>query len=407
MENYRNRFKVVYPNEELPAARPLRTTPMYDVMDGLGAVWGQQFGLEVANYFAGGDEPRYETPSFRRSDAFEATAREVRTVREAVGINETHNFSKFDVTGPGARSWLDRVMAGRIPQPGRLSLTPMLSPKGRLVGDFTVSCLGENSFRLTASYGSQDFHRRWFLSQLEGGVHVENVSDRRTGFQIAGPRSRELLSRVTRADVAAMRFLDVVPMTVGMVDCVAQRVSYTGDLGYEIYVDPMDQRALWTALWEAGRDLGLRPFGMRAMMSLRLDKFFGSWLREFSPDYTAAETGLDRFISFKKNTRFVGRDAAEAERATPPRRRLMPFEVDAKDADVTAYEPIFIGGEGAGFVTSGGYSHFARKSVALGFVPTEEAHDGLEVEIEILGEMRPARIVTTPLFDPEGERMRA
>ena len=407
VENYRNRFKVTYPNEELPAARPLRTTPMFDVLGGLGAVWGQQFGLEVPNYFAQGDEPRFETPSFRRSNAFDAVAREVRAVREAVGINEVHNFSKFDVTGPGARAWLDRLMAGRIPQPGRVSLTPMLSPKGRLIGDFTVSCLGAEAFRLTASYGSQDFHHRWFLEHLEEGVRVENVSDRRTGFQIAGPRSRELLARVTRSDAGALRFLDVAPMTVGMANCVVQRISYTGDLGYEIYADPMESRALWSVLWEAGQDLGLRPFGMRAMMSLRLDKFFGSWLREFSPDYTAAETGLDRFVSFKKNTRFVGRDAAEAERAAPPKRRLMPFEVHADDADVTAYEPIFIDGAVAGFCTSGGFSHFAQKSVALGFVPAEEAHEGREVEIEILGQMRPARILTTPLFDPEGERMRA
>ena len=407
VENYRRRFKVTYPNEELPAARPFRTTPMHDIFSGMGAVWGQQFGLEVPNYFAQGSEPRHETPSFRRSDAFDAVAREVRAVREGVGINEVHNFSKFDVTGAGARAWLDRIMAGRIPQPGRLSLTPMLSEQGRLIGDFTVSCLGPERFRLTASYGSQDFHHRWFLSHLEDGVHVANVSDRVTGFQIAGPRAKELLSRVTRSDVEAMRFLDVAPMTVGMADCVVQRVSYTGDLGYEIYADPMVQRALWSALWEAGQDLGITPFGMRAMMSLRLDKFFGSWLREYSPDYTAAETGLDRFVSFKKNTRFVGRDAAEAERTSPPVRRLMPFVVEASDADVTAYEPIFIDGAVAGFCTSGGYSHFARKSVALGFVPREQAHDGREVEIEILGEMRPARIVTTPLFDPDGERMRA
>ena len=407
VENYRRRFSVSYPNEELPAARPFRTTPMFDVFSSLGAVWGQQFGLEVPNYFAKGCEPCHETPSFRRSDAFDAVAREVRAVREGVGINEVHNFSKFDVSGPGARSWLDRIMAGRIPQPGRLSLTPMLSERGRLMGDFTVSCLGDEAFRLTASYGAQDFHARWFERHAEEGVRVENVSDRRTGFQIAGPRARELLSRCTRSDVGAMRFLDVAPMTVGMADCVVQRVSYTGDLGYEIYADPMAQRALWDALWEAGRDLGLTPFGMRAMMSLRLDRFFGSWLREYSPDYTAAETGLDRFVSFKKNTRFVGRDAAEAERASPPARRLMPFEVDASDADVTAYEPIFIDGEVAGFCTSGGYSHFARKSMAMGFVPREEAREGREVEIEILGEMRPARIVTTPLLGAEGERMRA
>ena len=406
VENYRTRFSVVYPNEELPAARPLRTTPMYDVFDGLGAVWGQQFGLEVPNYFAEPGEDRYETPSFRRSSAFDAVAREVRAVREAAGINELQNFGKFDVAGPRAREWLDRIMAGRIPQPGRLSLTPMLSPKGKLIGDFTVSCLAEDRFRLTASYGSQDYHHRWFLGRMEEGVRVENVSDRLAGFQVAGPRSREILAACTRADVAAMRFLDVREMSVGMVDCTVQRVSYTGDLGYEIYCDPMAQRALWTALREAGEPLGLRPFGMRAMMSLRLDKFFGSWLAEYSPDYTAAETGLDRFISWRKNAPFVGREAAEAERASGPARRLMPFEVDAADADVTAYEPILVNGEVVGFCTSGGFSHHSGKSIALGFLPAAIAAEGQRAEIEILGEMRPATVLGAPLFDPDGARMR-
>ena len=406
IENYQKRFSVSYPNEELPAARPFRQTPMYDVFDEMGAVWGQQFGLEVVNYFATGDEPRYETPSFRRSNAFEATAREVRAVREAVGINETHNFGKYLVTGPNARAWLDRVMAGRVPQIGRLSLTPMLSHKGRLIGDFTISCLGEEAFQLTASYGSQAYHMRWFEQNEMDGVTVENVSDKLTGFQIAGPKARELLAACTRSDISTMKFMDVRHMTVGMVDCVVQRVSYTGDLGYEIYCDPMAQRALWRTLWEAGQDHGMLPFGMRAMMSLRLDKFFGSWLSEFSPDYTAAETGLDRFISFKKNADFIGRAAAEAEREAGSARKLCAFEVDADDADVNAYEPIWLGGEVVGFCTSGGYSHHAGKSIAQGFVPLDQAYDGLEVEIEILGKMCKARLITTPLFDADGARMR-
>ncbi len=406
IENYQKRFSVSYPNEELPAARPLRTTPMYDIFTGMGAVWGQQYGLEVANYFAQGDEPTFETPSFRRSDAFGATAREVKGVRTGVGINEVQNFGKYLVTGPKARAWLDRIMAGRVPQPGRLSLTPMLSEKGKLIGDFTISCLGEQTFQLTASYGSQSFHYRWFVSHLEDGVDVENISDRRTGFQIAGPKARDVLQACTRTDISEMKFLDVRRMTVGMVDCIVQRVSYTGDLGYEIYCDPMGQRALWTVLWEAGKPHGMVPFGMRAMMSLRLDKFFGSWMSEFSPDYTAAETGLDRFISFKKTTPFIGRDAAEAERATPPARKLVAFEVEAEDADVHGYEPIWLDGEVVGFCTSGGYSHFASKSVAQGFLPRDRAEDGVKVEIEILGKMRPATVISTPLFDAEGARMR-
>jgi dimethylglycine dehydrogenase len=405
IENYQKRFSVAYPNEELPAARPNRTTPMYDIFSGLGAVWGQQYGLEVVNYFAQGDEPSYETPSFRRSDAFEATAREVAGVRGGVGINELHNFGKYRVTGPGARTWLDRIMAGRVPAPGRVSLTPMLSPKGKLIGDFTISCLGEEEFRLTASYGSQAFHMRWFLSHQEDGVSIQNISDSLNGFQIAGPKARDVLAACTRAETD-LGFLDVRRMTVGMSDCIVQRVSYTGDLGYEIYCDPLAQRQLWTTLWDAGQAHGMVPFGMRAMMSLRLDRFFGSWLSEYSPDYTAAETGLDRFIAFGKDADFVGRAAAEAERANGAARKLVAFVVEADDADVHGYEPIWLDGAVQGFCTSGGYSHHAGKSVALGFLPTARIADGLAVEIEILGQMRPARVISTPLFDPDGTRLR-
>jgi dimethylglycine dehydrogenase len=406
IENYQRRFSVSYPNEELPAARPHNTTPMYDIFSELGAVWGHQFGLEVPNYFAQGDEPTFEIPSFRRSNAFNATAREVMAVRNSVGINETHNFGKYRVRGDGARAWLDKIMAGRIPQQGRMSLTPMLSPKGRLIGDFTVSCLNETEFQLTASYGSQAFHSRWFDQNSEPGVEIENVSDTLTGFQIAGPKSRDVLAACTLNDVHSMKFMDAREMTVGQAECLVQRVSYTGDLGFEIYCKPMQQRTLWNALWQAGQPHDITPFGMRAMMSLRLDKFFGSWLSEFSPDYTAAETGMDRFINFKKNTDFIGRPTAEAERAAPPERLLCAFEVDPEDADVTAYEPVFIDDEVVGFCTSGGYSHYAKKSIAQALVPRALVTGDLSVEIEILGERRPAKRLITPLFDADAARMR-
>ncbi|MFA3915398.1 GcvT family protein [Ruegeria hyattellae] len=406
IENYQKRFSVSYPNEELPAARPNRTTPMYDIFSDLGAVWGQQYGLEVANYFAQGAEPAYETPSFRRSDAFDATAREVRAVRAGVGINEVHNFGKYRIRGDGARAWLDRIMAGRVPQPGRLSLTPMLSPKGRLIGDFTISCLNERDFRLTASYGAQAFHMRWFRQHEMDGVNIDNITDTCNGFQIAGPRARDVLAACTRDDVTSLRFLDVRRMVIGMTDCIVQRVSYTGDLGYEIYCDPMAQRQLWWTLWQAGQDHGITPFGMRAMMSLRLDRFFGSWMAEFSPDYTAAETGLDRFISFGKDADYIGRTAAETERKAGPARRLCAFEVAAQDADVHGYEPIWLEGAVVGFCTSGGYSHHAETSIALGFLPSERVAAGLAVEIEILGQMCKARVLKRPLFDPDGTRLR-
>lgn len=404
IENYQKRFSVSYPNEELPAARPCRTTPVYDDLTAEGAVWGAQYGLEVANYFAIGDEPRFETPSFRRSNAFDAAAREVAAVRGAVGINEVQNFGKYLVTGPNARAWLDRIMAGRIPAPGRISLTPMLSPAGRLLGDFTVSCLSDNAFQLTASYGAQAMHMRWFQIQEQDGVQLENVSDRLTGFQIAGPKAREVLMACGEAALGDMRFMDLRHATIGMADCLIQRVSYTGDLGYEIYCDPMVQRSLWQTLTEAGAPHGMRPFGMRAMMSLRLDKFFGSWGAEFSPDYTPGETGMDRFIAWSKEAAFIGRAAAEAEREAGTARQLVSYAVNATDADAHGYEPVWLDGEVKGFVTSGGYSHHAGTSIALALIP--RGMEGAAAQIEILGQMCDATLLTEPLFDADGARMR-
>ena len=408
IENYQKRFSVAYPNEELPACRPFQTTPAYDLWDKENAVFGAQYGMEVANYFALEGEERFETPSFRRSNAWDATAEEVKAVREAVGINEIHNFGKYMVTGHDARAWLDRIMAGRVPKLGRLSLTPMLSHKGKLIGDFTVTCLSETKFQLTASFGMQAIHMRWFLQNLDGDVRIENVSTRRIGFQIAGPKARELLSRCTRSDVSSesVKFMDAQEMVVGMSDALVQRVSYTGGLGYEIYVDADNQRSLYQTLSEAGADLGLQPFGMRAMMSLRLDKFFGSWNAEFSPDYMPAETGMDRFMSYNKPVDFIGKAASAAEKSAGPARKLCAFEVEAGDADVVAYEPIWIDGKVQGFCTSGGYSHYAQKSIAQGFVPTELITDDLTVGIEILGEMRKARILTKPLYDADNAIMR-
>ena len=408
-ENYQRRFSVGYPNEELPVMRPFQTTPAYPIWDAQGAVFGAHYGMEAVNYFALPGEPRWETPSFRRSNAFEATARECRAVREAVGINEIHNFGKYLVEGPDARAWLDWIMAGRIPEVGRLSLTPMLSPSARLIGDFTVTTLAEDRFQLTASYGSQAYHMRWFEQHLDGyDLRLENISTRRIGFQIAGPKARDVLAACTRADVSAtaLRFMDARTIDVGPYQALVQRVSYTGDLGYEIYVNADEQYGLYHVLAEAGAAHGIRPFGMRAMMSLRLEKFFGSWQREFRPDFRPAETGMDRFVSYNKPVDFIGKAAAVAEKAAGPARTLCAFAVDAVDADVVADEPIFDGEAVIGFVTSGGYAHYSQQSVALGFVPTDRAVEGAAFAIEILGQRRAARIITTPLVDPDGARMR-
>ena len=408
-ENYQRRFSVSYPNEELPAARPFQTTPAYGLWQARRAVFGAAYGMEAVNYFALEGEPLAETPSFRRSNAFAATAAECRAVREAVGINEVHNFSKYQIAGPGAEAWLDHIMAGRIPRVGRMSLTPMLSPKGKIIGDFTISRLGDAQFQVAASFGAQAYHMRWFEQYLpDAGVTVDNISTRRTGFQIAGPNARELLGRVVTDNVSneAFPFMSVREMDIGSCAAIVQRVSYTGDLGYEIYVPAESQVALYETLWAAGGDLGLRPFGMRAMMSLRLEKSFGSWLREFRPDYMPAETGLDRFVSYNKTADFIGKAAALKEKAEGPKRRICTFVVEATDADVWGDEPIWLDGAVVVFVTSGGYAHHSAASVALGFLPVDMIEDGRAVEIEILGVMHKARLITETLFDPKAERMR-
>ena len=412
-ENYQRRFAISYPNEELPAARGLVTTPAYGLWAGQGAVFGAGYGLEHVNYFAPAGERAFEQPSFRRSNAFAPVAGECRAVREAAGINEIHNFGKYLVEGPEAEAWLSRLMANRVPGEGRIALTPMLSPKGRLIGDFTMARLAPERFQLTASYAAQAFHMRWFEAHLPPrGVGVRNVSLERVGFQIAGPRARDVLAAAAPgSDVSneALCFLDAREMEVGLVPALVCRISYTGDLGYEIYVDAGHQVALYRALAAAGAEYGMRPFGMRAMMSLRLEKSFGAWMREYRPDYTPAETGLDRFVDLRKRD-FIGRDAALRERDTPPGRRLCTFVVDAHDADPWGDEPIFAGGEVAGFVTSGGYAHYSGKSIALGFVPMDLIDGGAEpaagFAIEILGERRAARLVREPVLDPAGERMR-
>jgi len=408
-ENYQRRFSVSYPNEEIPAARPLETTPAYSIWKSKNAVFGAAYGMEHVNYFAPAGEDPYEIPSFRRSNAFATIAEEVRAVREAVGLNEVHNFGKYEVSGADAFAWLDTIMAGKITAIGRLSLNPMLSPKGKIIGDFTIARLSADVFQVTASFGAQAYHMRWFEQQLPAiGVCLKNVSRERIGFQIAGPRAQQLLSRVTLADVstAAMPFLSVREIDVGQCQAIVQRVSYTGDRGYEIYVPWYNQVALYQLLTEAGKDLALRPFGMRAMMSLRLDKSFGSWMREFKPDYTPLETGLDRFVAYDKPAEFIGKAAALAEKEQGVTRKICTFEVDARDTDAVAWEPIWHDGEVVGYVTSGGYSHYTQKSIAFGFLPLELATEDRQVEIEILGEMIPARLYSAPLFDPDNEYLR-
>jgi dimethylglycine dehydrogenase len=408
-ENYSRRFRLAYPNEELPAARPVRRSPIYDRLMAAGAVMGANFALENALWFAPpGVEPK-ETPTYRRSEAFPVVREECHAVRRAVGLYETTNYGKYEVSGRGARAWLDRVFACRIPRPGRLALAPMLNAAGRIMGDLSMACLAEDRFMVVGSGFAEEFHLRWlFAQQPPADVAVRPVASTLCGFSVAGPRSRELVQRLVRLDLSptAFRLFDVRETAVGFAPAILTRAGFTGELGYEIWTTPDYFATLYDDLLEAGRDLGLTHFGGRALSSLRLEKGYGSFNKDFRPDYTPGETGLDRFVDFGKAD-FTGRAAALAERAAGPKRRFVVMEVAAPDADVVGYESILRDGAAVGYVTSGAYGHCVGKSLAAGYVPASLARDGARFEIDILGELCAATVRLAPLYDPEGLKLRS
>ncbi|HWT30589.1 MAG TPA: FAD-dependent oxidoreductase [Propylenella sp.] len=409
-ENYSRRFILTFPNETLPAGRRQKTTALYDRLIARGAVMGVSFGLEHALWFAGGPEAATETPTFRRSNAFPFVAEEVRAVRSAVGLIEIANYAKHEVSGPGAEEFLDRMLANRLPKAGRLALTPMLTPKGKLYGDLTVARLGDDRFMLFGSSAAQNMHRRWFEMHLpQTGVAYRNLTDQLHGLAIAGPMSRELLSRVTREDVSGvpLKFRDVRPMVVGNVPVLLARVSFSGELGFELYCAPHYQLRLFEALEDAGRDLGLKVYGGRALMSMRLEKNWGVWTLDYRPDFTPAEAGLDAYIAFDKPADFIGKSFAIAERDRGPARKLVTLVVATEDVDCVADEPIFADGKCVGYVTSGGYGHSVGKSLAMGYVPASLAADGTPLQVELLGSFYDATVTARPSYDPDGARMRA
>ena len=407
-ENYSRRFSIRFPNEELPAGRPLRTTPVYDRLLAAGAQMGEAYGLEQALWFA--PEGVVDDFSWRRSTDFEHVAEEANAVRAAVGMMEISSFAKYTIRGSGASDWLDRLLTCRLPAEGRMTLAPMLNYAGKLIGDFSLANLGDGEYFIAGSGLAENYHMRWFTQNLpeDGSVEIIARGAGLVGLSIAGPKSRELLQKLVDEDVGnqAFRFLDIRKLDVGMAPCLVGRVSFTGDLGYEIWMEPEFQRYVFDLIQSQGEDLGLRLFGSRALNSLRIEKNFGSWAREYRPVYGPYEAGMGRFVALKKGADFIGKAAAAAEKESGGKLRLRVFVVEAKDADAIGDEPIRYEGEVKGWVTSGGYAHASGVSVAMGYVAKEIADKQYGWSIDILGETLPAAPQIEPLFDPSAERMR-
>jgi dimethylglycine dehydrogenase len=407
-ENYSRRFSIRFPNEELTAARPLRTTPIYEKLLAEHAVFGDYCGLEHALWFAPTAQEAEDQISFRRSNAHPHVAAECRSVQSAVGLLEISNYGKFEVRGPGTAEWLSYLMANRVPAVGRIALTPMLNERGKLIGDFTMCRVAADHVFLVGTYAAETYYMRWFERHMPAsGVSVRPCAMQYTGLAIAGPHSRALLQSLVRDDLstAAFPFMSFRQMEIGMVPGYVGRVSFTGELGYEIWVTTDYQRALYELLMRAGRDYGLRLFGGRALNAMRIEKSFGSWAREYRPIYGPFEAGLDRFVDLKKSE-FIGRAAAAEEKERGGAMRLATFRVEASDADAIGDEPIWHDGKTVGWVTSGAFGHRVNHSLALGYVPTALAKADSGFEIEIIGERRKAHRLPGAAFNASGELMR-
>jgi len=403
---YTRRFVMTYPNEQLPAGRPLKMSPAHSEMAAAGARFGVSFGLEVPIYFA--PTPDFvEKPTLKRSNAFPVVAGECHAVREAVGLLDISGFSRFEVSGPNAKDWLDRTMASRLPGPGRARLAPMLSETGRLKGDLTVFNWGDGTWWIMGSYYLRAWHMRWFDARMIEGVVLRDISDAVVGFSLAGPNARKVLEKVTDGPLDALPFMGCGTFDVGLIRARVGRLSVAGELGYEIHCGAAEHIALRRALLDAGADLGLREYGYNALLSLRLEKSFGIWSREFTQAYTPGMTGMDRWIAWDKGD-FTGREAALKERdGGGPAQVLVTLEIDAPDAEASGYEPIWKDGKRVGFVTSGGFGHTVGKSLAMALVESAAAAVGTALSVHVVGVEHPARVIAPSPYDPQGKAMRA
>lgn len=408
-DQYANRFKIHFPNEERAAGRPVRTRPIYETQKAMGAVFGLNYGWEHPLWFSAEGEPSHETIGFDRQNWWAPVGREARNLRDRAGIIDISNFARYRITGPGAKDWLDALLANRMPsQPGRSCLALLIGKRGGIAGDFTVTCLGPEEYFVVGSGMAERYHKRFFDAvPLLAGTRWDSVTEAMAGFNVAGPLARTLLKWLTNADLSneAFPFMRSQQIDVAGVPCIALRVSFTGDLGWELHCAEANQAQLYGALLEAGKAVGAGPVGSRALMSLRVEKGYGSWGRDYSPEYWPQETGLAGLIKMDKD--FLNKVAYQAISDRPAREVLRSLVIEAVTADATGNEPIFdLGGKPAGKVSSGTYGYHVGQSLALAYLRPDIA-PGAELEVMVLGRPHRARVLEGAAFDPEGKRLRA
>ena len=410
-EAYSHVFIIHYPDEEREAGRPLKTAPCYERLKSMGAVFGQKFGWERANWFVDGEMEQVDHWSFRRSKWFDAVGKEVINVTNNVGVLDMTAFAKCRISGKHALKFLDNLLANKIPQKsGQIALCHALNSNGGIHSEFTVLKEKEESYYLVSAGALQrldhDYIKK-YMSQ-DDDVHYQNLTDEKGVLVLAGPKSRELLERVSDHDFSNEVFPWLSAQEIEIDDCriTAMRVNYVGELGWELHHELNDQNKIFDKLFENGSDLGLKPFGIRAMDSMRFEKSYRMVGTELSIEYSAFESSMDRFVQTDKEN-FLGKESLLAWQKKNNQSRLVTLEVDEiKDADVLGNNAVTIEGQLIGRATGGNFGYRVNKSLALAMLDIEKAEVGTRCSIDILGEIHPATVIADSPFDPKNERLR-
>ena len=412
IEVYQNEYAPAFPYEERPAGRPLRTSPLYETLKAKGARFGARGGWERAVYFDLNGTMPEEQHSFRRESVWHpVVAQEVAAVRERVGVLDLPGFTKFDLSGPGAARHLDQIVCSRLPSQGRVSLAYALTPTGKLLSEFTITRLGAERFCIisAAIAATHDMDLLTRSLPIDSPVKLRDLSADLGSLVVAGPRARELLTKITRADLsnAAFPWLSAREIDTVAGPMLAMRVNYVGELGWELPPPVAQMPALYAALWHAGQAFGLRDFGLYAMDSLRVDKCYRGWKSDLESGYSPLEASLERFVDLDK-TSFTGRDALLAERDRPATQRFVALLFDSEgDAEAPYCSLVFQGDDTIGLTTSGVWSHTLKRSVALAYVRADLALAGTRLAVDVLGQRCAVTVQREPLYDPANQRLRS
>lgn len=409
VDEFHEMYATRKPGEQRFAGRPQKTNPIYDRLDALGAQWEEKFGWERPQYYS--PDGVVEDHSFKRSNAFELVAEECRNTRENAGVADLTAFSKFEVTGTDANDFLDRMTANRMPiKDGGTRLTHMLTELGGIECEITVTRLAEDRFYVNSAIVGQFHDRDWLAFHIADGddVTVTDVTEDKGILAIGGPRARDILQPLTDADLTneSFRWLTGQEITVAGVPCIALRVSYIGELGWELH-HPLDQMAqLYDAITESGEPHGLGHYGSYAMNVMRIEKGYKAWQSELTTEITPVEADLGRFVDYDSD--FIGKAACEARLALGDdiEMILVYCEVDADDSDCRGNEPVYAGDEIVGITTSGTYGHSVGKSLAFAYVQPAYQAPGSEFEIQLMGDRRGAKVLAEAAYDPKNEKLR-